>query len=140
MLEKVIEIWTSRLDYIQASRGSHMPEIIFKMGDWVEGFPPESCIGRGLVNATVGIVGMGRVEFQTTGTTVRKVGGDHPKTTTVGDDRYIFLQAKRDRQQSASVIAEQLSTATGRQVLRFTVARRLHKGAYSPAVLNATSR
>ncbi|GFX82014.1 CLIP domain-containing protein [Trichonephila clavipes] len=31
MLEKVIENWTSRLDYIQASRGSHMPEIIFKM-------------------------------------------------------------------------------------------------------------
>ncbi|GFT78365.1 uncharacterized protein TNCV_655761 [Trichonephila clavipes] len=31
MLEKVIENWTSRLDYIPASRGSHMPEIIFKM-------------------------------------------------------------------------------------------------------------
>ncbi|GFW46140.1 uncharacterized protein TNCV_4210191 [Trichonephila clavipes] len=31
MLEKVIESWTSRLDYIRASRGSHMPEIIFKM-------------------------------------------------------------------------------------------------------------
>ncbi|GFV50058.1 transposable element Tc3 transposase [Trichonephila clavipes] len=32
MLEKVIEHWTSRLDYIRASRGgSHMPEIIFKM-------------------------------------------------------------------------------------------------------------
>ncbi|GFU07362.1 uncharacterized protein TNCV_2130711 [Trichonephila clavipes] len=31
MLEKVIENWTSRLDYIQASRGSPMPEIIFKM-------------------------------------------------------------------------------------------------------------
>ncbi|GFU28648.1 transposable element Tc1 transposase [Trichonephila clavipes] len=30
MLEKVIENWTSRLDYIRASRGSHMPEIIFK--------------------------------------------------------------------------------------------------------------
>ncbi|GFT90604.1 putative DD41D transposase [Trichonephila clavipes] len=29
MLEKVIENWTSRLDYIRASRGSHMPEIIF---------------------------------------------------------------------------------------------------------------
>ncbi|GFX29436.1 hypothetical protein TNCV_3998121 [Trichonephila clavipes] len=28
MLEKVIENWTSRLDYIRAS---HMPEIIFKM-------------------------------------------------------------------------------------------------------------
>ncbi|GFX04922.1 transposable element Tc3 transposase [Trichonephila clavipes] len=31
MLEKVIENWTSRSDYIRASRGSHMPEIIFKM-------------------------------------------------------------------------------------------------------------
>ncbi|GFS85625.1 DUF4817 domain-containing protein [Trichonephila clavipes] len=31
MLEKVMENWTSRLDYIRASRGSHMPEIIFKM-------------------------------------------------------------------------------------------------------------
>ncbi|GFX84863.1 uncharacterized protein TNCV_4996951 [Trichonephila clavipes] len=31
MLEKVIENWTSRLDYIRASRGSHMPEIIFKI-------------------------------------------------------------------------------------------------------------
>ncbi|GFW60117.1 uncharacterized protein TNCV_1389301 [Trichonephila clavipes] len=31
MLEIVIENWTSRLDYIRASRGSRMPEIIFKM-------------------------------------------------------------------------------------------------------------
>ncbi|GFV60430.1 putative transposable element [Trichonephila clavipes] len=31
MLEKVIENWTSRFYYIRASRGSHMPEIIFKM-------------------------------------------------------------------------------------------------------------
>ncbi|GFX48601.1 hypothetical protein TNCV_584981 [Trichonephila clavipes] len=31
MLEKVIENWTSRLDYIRASRGSPMPGIIFKM-------------------------------------------------------------------------------------------------------------
>ncbi|GFV70082.1 hypothetical protein TNCV_403541 [Trichonephila clavipes] len=31
MLEKVIENWTSGLDYIRASRGSPMPEIIFKM-------------------------------------------------------------------------------------------------------------
>ncbi|GFV94987.1 uncharacterized protein TNCV_1029851 [Trichonephila clavipes] len=31
MLEKVIENWTSRLDYIRASSGSPMPEIIFKM-------------------------------------------------------------------------------------------------------------
>ncbi|GFX62798.1 DUF4817 domain-containing protein [Trichonephila clavipes] len=31
MLEKVIENWTPRLDYIRASRGSPMPEIIFKI-------------------------------------------------------------------------------------------------------------
>ncbi|GFX01899.1 DUF4817 domain-containing protein [Trichonephila clavipes] len=31
MLEKVIENWTSRLDSMRASRGSPMPEIIFKM-------------------------------------------------------------------------------------------------------------
>ncbi|GFV53161.1 uncharacterized protein TNCV_3705321, partial [Trichonephila clavipes] len=31
MLEKVIENWTSRLDYIRASRGSPMPDIIFKI-------------------------------------------------------------------------------------------------------------
>ncbi|GFX40929.1 putative DD41D transposase [Trichonephila clavipes] len=31
MLEKVMENWTSGLDYIRASRGSPMPEIIFKM-------------------------------------------------------------------------------------------------------------
>ncbi|GFT51431.1 transposable element Tcb2 transposase [Trichonephila clavipes] len=66
--------------------------------------------------------------FQTTSTAVRKVVGGRPKTTTAGDKRYIILQAKSGRWQSASVIAQQLSTATWRQVSWFTVARRLHKG------------
>lgn len=66
--------------------------------------------------------------FQTTGTAVRKVGGGRPRKTTAVDDRYIVLQAKRARSQSASAIAQQLCAATGRQVSRFTVARRLHKG------------
>ncbi|GFS79385.1 transposable element Tcb2 transposase [Trichonephila clavipes] len=66
--------------------------------------------------------------FQTPGTAVRKIGGGHQRTTTAGDVRYIILQEKRGRRQSASVIAQQLSTATGRQVSWFTVARRLHKG------------
>ncbi|GFW60728.1 DUF4817 domain-containing protein [Trichonephila clavipes] len=51
MLEKVIENWTSRLDYIRASRGSHMPEIIFKIysrafGDGPRNFEPGK-LGRG---------------------------------------------------------------------------------------------
>ncbi|GFX58027.1 transposable element Tcb2 transposase [Trichonephila clavipes] len=77
--------------------------------------------------------------FQTTGTAVRKVGGGRPRTTFAGDDRYIILQVKTGQQQSASAIAQQLCTATGRQISRFTVARRLHKGAYSLAVLKAAS-
>ncbi|GFU59673.1 transposable element Tcb2 transposase [Trichonephila clavipes] len=44
--------------------------------------------------------------FQTTGTAVRKVGGSHPRATTAVDDRYIIMQAKRDRRQSASVIPQ----------------------------------
>ncbi|GFV31743.1 transposable element Tcb2 transposase [Trichonephila clavipes] len=60
--------------------------------------------------------------FQTTGTAVRKIGGGRPRTTTTGDDRCIILKAKRGRQQSESIIAQQLCTAVRRQVSRFTVA------------------
>ncbi|GFW01464.1 DUF4817 domain-containing protein [Trichonephila clavipes] len=42
MLEKVIENWTSRLDYIRASRGSPMPEIIFKISSVAITSPPRS--------------------------------------------------------------------------------------------------
>ncbi|GFW28427.1 transposable element Tcb2 transposase [Trichonephila clavipes] len=66
--------------------------------------------------------------FQTTSTSVRKIGGGRSKTTTAGEDRCIILQAKRRRQQSASAIIQQLCTATRRQVSWFTVARRLQKG------------
>ncbi|GFV80910.1 transposable element Tc3 transposase [Trichonephila clavipes] len=41
MLEKVIENWTSRLDYIRAIRSSAMPEIIFKIDEahfWLNGY------------------------------------------------------------------------------------------------------
>ncbi|GFX12640.1 transposable element Tcb2 transposase [Trichonephila clavipes] len=40
---------------------------------------------------------------QTTGTAVRKVGGGRPRATTVGDDRYIILQAKRGRRQGSVI-------------------------------------
>ncbi|GFV02505.1 transposable element Tcb2 transposase [Trichonephila clavipes] len=76
--------------------------------------------------------------FQITGTAVRMVGGGRPRTTTAGYDRYIILQAKRGRRQSASVIAQQLFTATGRQMSRFTVARRLHKRGLFARRINVT--
>ncbi|GFX26363.1 uncharacterized protein TNCV_949611 [Trichonephila clavipes] len=39
MVEKVIKNWMSRLDYIRASRGSHVPEIIFKIDQLLIKYP-----------------------------------------------------------------------------------------------------
>ncbi|GFU89767.1 transposable element Tcb2 transposase [Trichonephila clavipes] len=44
------------------------------------------------------------------------------------DDRYLVLQARRNRRQTAGEITRLTTQATGRPILRFTVARRLHGG------------
>ncbi|GFS65676.1 transposable element Tcb1 transposase [Trichonephila clavipes] len=51
-----------------------------------------------------------------------------PRGTTPADDRYIVLQARRNRRQTAGEIARHTTHATGRAISRFTVARRLHGG------------
>ncbi|GFV39225.1 transposable element Tcb1 transposase [Trichonephila clavipes] len=51
-----------------------------------------------------------------------------PRGTTPTDDRYIVLQARRNRRQTAGEIARHTTQATGRPISRFTVARRLHGG------------
>ncbi|GFW92293.1 transposable element Tcb1 transposase [Trichonephila clavipes] len=51
-----------------------------------------------------------------------------PRSTTPTDDRYIVLQARRNRRQTAGEIARHTTQATGRPISRFTVARRLHGG------------
>ncbi|GFV36781.1 hypothetical protein TNCV_2650241 [Trichonephila clavipes] len=51
-----------------------------------------------------------------------------PRETTPADGRYIVLQAKRNRRQTAGEIARHTTQATGRPISRFTVARRLHGG------------
>ncbi|GFW55096.1 transposable element Tcb1 transposase [Trichonephila clavipes] len=48
--------------------------------------------------------------------------------TTPADDRYIVLQARRKRRQTAGEISRHTTQATGRPISRFTVARRLHGG------------
>ncbi|GFW06490.1 DUF4817 domain-containing protein [Trichonephila clavipes] len=50
------------------------------------------------------------------------------RRTTPADDRYIFLQARRNRRQTAGEIARHKTQATGRPISRFTVVRRLHGG------------
>ncbi|GFT59988.1 transposable element Tcb2 transposase [Trichonephila clavipes] len=65
-------------------------------------------------------------QFQTTGTAIRGFSSGRPRETTPADDRYIVLQARRNRRQTAGEIATHTTQATGRPISRFTVARRLH--------------
>ncbi|GFU58090.1 transposable element Tcb2 transposase [Trichonephila clavipes] len=67
-------------------------------------------------------------QFQTTGTAIRGFSSGRPRGTTPADDRYIVLQARRNRWQTAGEIARHTTQVTGRPISRFTVARRLHGG------------
>ncbi|GFW41591.1 transposable element Tcb2 transposase [Trichonephila clavipes] len=67
-------------------------------------------------------------QFQTTGTAIRGFSSGRPRGTTPADDRYIVLQARRNRRQTAGEIARHTTQATGRPISRFTVAGRLHGG------------
>ncbi|GFS88009.1 transposable element Tcb1 transposase [Trichonephila clavipes] len=67
-------------------------------------------------------------QFQTTGTAIRGFNSGRPRGTTPADDRYIVLQARRNRRQTAGEIARHTTQVTGRPISRFTVARRLHGG------------
>ncbi|GFS65079.1 transposable element Tcb2 transposase [Trichonephila clavipes] len=67
-------------------------------------------------------------QFQTTGTAIRGFSSGRPRGTTPADDRYIVLQARRNRRQTAVEIARHTTQATGRPISRFTVARRLQGG------------
>ncbi|GFV72238.1 transposable element Tcb1 transposase [Trichonephila clavipes] len=60
------------------------------------------------------------------GTAIRGFTSGRPRGTTPADDRYIVLQARRNRRQTAGEIARHTTEATGRPISRFTVARRLH--------------
>ncbi|GFW05480.1 transposable element Tcb2 transposase [Trichonephila clavipes] len=118
MLEKVIENWTSRLDYIRASR-----RIIGKLeeGRSVTSVAAEFGIAHSIVSR------LWR-QFQTTGTAIRGFSSGRPRGTPPADDRYIVLQARRNRWQTAGEIARHTKQATGRPISRFTVARRQHGG------------
>ncbi|GFT07640.1 transposable element Tcb2 transposase [Trichonephila clavipes] len=76
--------------------------------------------------------------FQIRGTTVRTVCGDRSRKTTADVYLQIVLLVKRARYQSASSIAQQLCTATKRQLSQFTMATPFHKNEFT-AILNAAS-
>ncbi|GFY33974.1 uncharacterized protein TNCV_4596821 [Trichonephila clavipes] len=57
-------------------------------------------------------------QFQTTGTAIRGFSSGRLRGTTPADDRYIVLQARRNRRQTAGEIARHTTQATGRPIYR----------------------
>ncbi|GFU87926.1 transposable element Tcb2 transposase [Trichonephila clavipes] len=66
--------------------------------------------------------------FKTTGMCSRRHGGGRLRSTTPAEDRYIVLSAKRNRRTTAQQVANQFLAASGKQISRKTVARRLRGG------------
>ncbi|GFS97495.1 transposable element Tcb2 transposase [Trichonephila clavipes] len=54
--------------------------------------------------------------------------GGRVRSTTPAEDRYIVLSAKRNRRTTAQQVANQFLAASGKQISRKTVARRLRGG------------
>ncbi|GFX54798.1 transposable element Tcb1 transposase [Trichonephila clavipes] len=66
--------------------------------------------------------------FTTTGMCSRRHGGGRVRSMTPSEDRYIVLSAKRNRRTTAQQVANQFLAASGKQISRKTVARRLRGG------------
>ncbi|GFT83106.1 transposable element Tcb1 transposase [Trichonephila clavipes] len=66
--------------------------------------------------------------FKTTEMFSRRHGGGRVRSTTPAEDRYIVLSAKRNRRTTAQQVANQFLAASGKQISRKTVARRLRGG------------
>ncbi|GFV56637.1 transposable element Tcb2 transposase [Trichonephila clavipes] len=65
--------------------------------------------------------------FKTTGMCSRRTGS-RDRSTTPAEDRYIVLSAKRNRRTTAQQVANPFLAASGKQISRKTVARRLRGG------------
>ncbi|GFW32602.1 transposable element Tcb1 transposase [Trichonephila clavipes] len=66
--------------------------------------------------------------FKTTGMCSRRHGKGRVRSTTPAEDRYIVLSAKRNRRTTAQQMANEFLAASGKQISRKTVTRRLRRG------------
>ncbi|GFT91554.1 transposable element Tcb1 transposase [Trichonephila clavipes] len=66
--------------------------------------------------------------FKTTGMCSRRHEEGRVRSTTPAEDRYIVLSAKRNRRTTAQQVANQILAASGKQISRKTVVRRLRGG------------
>ncbi|GFT59497.1 transposable element Tcb1 transposase [Trichonephila clavipes] len=58
----------------------------------------------------------------------RRHGGGRVRSTTPAEDKYIFVSAERNRRTTAQQVANQFLAASGKQISRKAVARRLRGG------------
>ncbi|GFS66469.1 HTH_Tnp_Tc3_2 domain-containing protein [Trichonephila clavipes] len=63
--------------------------------------------------------------FKPTGMCSRRHGGGRVRSTTPAEERYNVLSEKRNRHTTAQQVANQFLAASGKQISRKTVARRL---------------
>ncbi|GFU48805.1 hypothetical protein TNCV_4468471 [Trichonephila clavipes] len=66
--------------------------------------------------------------FKTTGMCSRRHEGGRARSTTPAEDIYIVLSAKRNTRTTAQQVANQFLAASGKQISRKTLARRLRGG------------
>ncbi|GFT32830.1 transposable element Tcb2 transposase [Trichonephila clavipes] len=66
--------------------------------------------------------------FKTTGMCSRRHGGGRVRSTTPAEDRHIVLSTKRNRRTTAQQVENQFLAASGKQISRKTVPRRLRGG------------
>ncbi|GFU96793.1 transposable element Tcb2 transposase [Trichonephila clavipes] len=66
--------------------------------------------------------------FKTTGMCIRRHREGRVRSTTPAEDRYIVLSTKRNRRTTTQQVANQFLAASGKQISRKTVARRLRGG------------
>ncbi|GFV71663.1 transposable element Tcb1 transposase [Trichonephila clavipes] len=59
---------------------------------------------------------------------IRRHGGGRIRSTTPAEDRYIVLSAKKNRRTTAQQVANKFLAASGKQISRKTLARRLRGG------------
>ncbi|GFW57722.1 transposable element Tcb2 transposase [Trichonephila clavipes] len=119
MLGKVIENWTSGLDYIRASRGSPMPEIILKIRGQTQAEVAQA------IGVSQNVISSIWNRFLETGSAGQRPGEGRRRATTPNEDRYLVLTARRHQNMNAT-LQQHLRTATGTTVSTQTVRNRLH--------------
>jgi transposase len=65
-------------------------------------------------------------QFQQNGSIERRPVNGRPRATTVREDRFITITAKRNREFTARRLSNELASSSGTRISRFTIYRRLH--------------